>query len=198
MELLLIRHGRTQGNLERRYVGRTDEPLLSEETRRLSRLTCRSFEPEAVYVSPMLRCRQTAELLFPGKEPFLCDGLRETNFGEFEYRNYEELKDNAAYQAWIDSGGTIAFPGGEAGEDFRERCCSAFEALLADARARKLERAAVIAHGGTIMAIMERFARPKRGFYDWQLKNGESLCVIVQRDAAGDWLELYTPDSAEP
>ena len=68
MELLLIRHSITAGNLARRYVGRTDEGLCPEGERLARESAAGLPEPELVYSSPMLRCRQTAELLFPGRD----------------------------------------------------------------------------------------------------------------------------------
>ena len=43
-------------------------------------------------------------------------------FKEINYLTYEELKDREEYQAWLDSGGTIAFPEGEEQKEFRSRC----------------------------------------------------------------------------
>ena len=69
-----------------------------------------------VFVSPMLRCRQTAEILFPQIPQIEIDPWREMDFGEFEGKNYAQLNGDLRYQAWIDSGGTLAFPGGESRE----------------------------------------------------------------------------------
>ena len=65
MRWILIRHGKTRGNLEGRYVGcRTDEPLSPEGIEELKQ---RSYpRAEWVYVSPMSRCIETAEILYPG------------------------------------------------------------------------------------------------------------------------------------
>ena len=68
MEVILIRHGITQGNKEKRFVGRLDVPL-APEGEEMARETA-SLLPavDRLYVSPMLRCRQTAGLLWPGME----------------------------------------------------------------------------------------------------------------------------------
>jgi broad specificity phosphatase PhoE len=73
---------------------------------------------DTVVSSPMKRCVQTAEIYFPGQEPVIQEKLRESDFGLFENKNYEELKDEPEYQKWLDSGGTIPFPGGESHEAF--------------------------------------------------------------------------------
>ena len=60
----------------------------------------------------MLRCRQTAEIIY-GKTDYIENDLRECDFGEFENKCFEELKDNPDYLKWMESGGTIPFPGGD-------------------------------------------------------------------------------------
>ena len=81
LEVLLLRHGQTQGNLEKRYIGKTDEPLLLDDTESMRKISAlqKRLEQEGIagsqklFVSPMLRCRQTAELLFPGQEQVVID-----------------------------------------------------------------------------------------------------------------------------
>ena len=176
MEILLLRHGKTQGNLERRYVGSTDEPILDAWRTALSRGQAEDFSPERIFLSPMRRCRETAEAVF-GKRLVEEKGrtvrdLRETEFGEFEYKNYEELKDHPAYQAWIDSGGRLAFPGGESGTEFRRRAVRAFQSCLQQAEQAGWDRIAMVTHGGVIMAVMEACVGAPGSFYDWQVENG--------------------------
>ena len=86
MRVYLIRHGVTKGNLEHRYVGSTeevllpeaDEPLLSLK-KRLEKDGCR--KPHLL-VSPMLRCRQSAEILFPGEKQTVVEDFREVSYFE--------------------------------------------------------------------------------------------------------------------
>ncbi|WOO38614.1 histidine phosphatase family protein [Anaerocolumna sp. AGMB13020] len=173
-----IRHGITAGNLEKRYVGSTDEGLCETGKQLISE---KSYlypfsEREIIYASPLRRCKETAEILFPAIRPILHKGLRECNFGEFEYKNYLELADNAKYQAWIDSGGTMDFPGGEGNEAFKERCTKAYEEILLNTDSP----ITFVVHGGTIMAILNKYSLEKKGYFDWQLKNGEGyLCELV-------------------
>ncbi|MBQ8655370.1 MAG: histidine phosphatase family protein [Clostridia bacterium] len=166
MKWILIRHGRTQGNLEQRYVGcRTDEPLCGQGA---AELRGREYPPvKKVYVSPMRRCLETAAILYPDVPAEIVEDLRECDFGEFENRNYEELNGRADYQAWIDSGGELPFPGGESRAAFAQRCVAAFEGIR-----RQQEDCALIAHGGTLMAVMERYARPEGSYFDFQVRNG--------------------------
>ena len=173
MKWLLIRHGQTQGNREHRYIGcRTDEPLCPEG---IAALQEKSYPPAAkVYVSPLMRCLETASLLYPGVPTEIVEDFRECDFGDWENKNYAELNGSADYQAWIDSEGEIPFPGGESRAEFAARCVRAFDELLT----RNLqEDCAIIAHGGTIMAIMERYAKPKGNYYDFQARNGNGYIL---------------------
>ena len=117
-EIWLIRHGMTEGNRYQRYIGKTDELLCEEGKEKLKEFFYP--EPEAVFVSPLVRCRETAEILFPEKRLRIIDQLAECDFGDFENKNYLELSGNPDYQAWVDSGGILPFPNGESREEFSE------------------------------------------------------------------------------
>lgn len=183
MKVYLIRHGETKGNREHRYVGVTDEGLLAEA----AALLAQQKMPEAacVYVSPMQRCRETAQLLYPGQEQKICEAFRECDFGEFEYKNYEELNGNPAYQRFIDTLGESGFPGGEEKRSFQQRCVKGFREALAQEEGRDV---AFVVHGGTIMAILDYFSSPHRDYYDWQVKNGCGyMADVCKEEPDGEW-----------
>lgn len=191
MELILIRHSMTRGNLQRRYVGITDEPLCREGIE-LARSRAGSFPmAEYLYVSPLVRCEQTADILYPNVPRTVYGDFRETDFGRFEYKNYEELKDDPDYQRWLDSGGTMGFPGGESMEEACKRVLAAFDKMLDDMKERNISTAAAIIHGGTIMAIMAGRVIPIRSFYDWQLKNCEGYLLAEYEESALNMVREY-------
>lgn len=178
IEFYLYRHGKTKGNEEGRYLGRTDESL-SEEGKKALREK-RMPPAEAVFSSPKKRCQETAALFFPGQCRIIVPDLRECDFGIFENKNWRELSGNPAYQKWIDSGGTLPFPGGESGEGFQKRCREAFLEVLAFCKREGIERAAIVIHGGTIRSILSAWGEPARGFYDWNPKNGGGYRIRVK------------------
>ena len=104
----------------------------------------------------------------------------EMYFGEWELKSYNELSTDIrfrdSYQAWIDSGGTLAFPNGESRKEFCKRSICGFERALS--QALELKRAmpdkeiqmVFFVHGGTIMAIMSHYC--DMDYYDYQVKNG--------------------------
>ncbi len=130
MELLLLRHSITPGNLKKQYVGITDQPL-APEGEALAREKRKDMPPvEALWISPMLRCRQTARILFPELEPVEIPDLRECNFGDFEGRTWAEIKDHPAYQAWMGGEQGAALPNGESVAEFYARCRRGFQQVI--------------------------------------------------------------------
>ena len=132
--------------------------------------------------SPMKRCVQTAELIYPRQKIVTEPELRECDFGRFEGKTYEELKDDPAYIAWLESGGTLAFPEGEDQETFRSRCAEGVCRWLHKGVAEKKKSIAFVVHGGTIMAALHRLAEGEHGFYDWQAGNGRGFAALAAED----------------
>jgi len=176
--MILLRHGATAGNLERRYIGSTDQPLC--ETGIAQAKAVPALPADRIVVSPLLRARQTAELVFPGRKLEICADLRESHFGIFEGKTAEELKDDPDYTRWVAGGCTGPIPQGELTADFKARCCAAF--LREMARSADNSTTVFVVHGGVIMAILEAFSRPKRDFYAWQLPN----CGCFWAEMAGN------------
>ena len=152
LKLILVRHGETQGNKLKRYIGkRTDEPLCPEAGNMLAQLAYP--EVQAVYASPMIRCTQTAGILFPGKKLNIIDELAECDFGEFENKNYKELSGDPRYQAWIDSNGILAFPGGESKDECATRNLEGFQRAVSACIREEITEAALVVHGLSLIHI---------------------------------------------
>ena len=186
MELIVIRHGTTQGNLERRFIGTLDVPLapVGEE---LARKVAPALPPvEHIYRSPLMRCAQTAALLWPGVEMTVVQELRESDFGPFEGKNHQELKDDPLYQAWIgQSDGHLNFaamPVGESAEQVSARAAEGLRLVSADMVRRGFERVALVSHGGTIMGMLSRFGRPERDYYGWMCPNCGGFRMALDPD----------------
>ena len=98
--------------------------------------------------------------------------------------SYKELSDNPHYQEWIDSNGTLPFPGGESKEECADRNLKGFDEVLKACRDEGITEAALVVHGGTIMNIMEAYALPKKAFYEWHVGNGCGYLVELELQ---DW-----------
>ena len=82
MKIIFIRHLKTPGNEKRQYIGRTDEDLSEqavEEFRQRQEKSIGDLYPLVQYISssPLKRCIQTAELIYPGQEISVEPMLRE-------------------------------------------------------------------------------------------------------------------------
>ena len=189
MELILMRHGTTQGNLERRFIGTLDVPLLPQGEELARRVGATLPAVEHIYRSPLQRCRRTAELLWPGVEMTVVDELRESDFGPFEGKNHEELKDDPLYQAWLGMGDRpnfAAMPVGESAQQVTDRVSIGLEKTAADAARRGFGRVGVVAHGGALMALLAKYGRPERDYYGWMCPN----CGGFRAELNPDTLEL--------
>ena len=186
MELYIIRHGRTRGNELNLYVGRIDQPLAESGIQQAQRYAQSAAYPQVdrVYVSPLKRARQTAAILFPQAEQLVIEGFTEMDFGDFEGRHNDELKDNPSYVAWLDAERAPSYPNGESGTDFDERVQAALRELVASAFETGEERLVVVTHEGVGMTIMANLAHPKLPFYRWGFTNCEGYHIQIEQ---ADW-----------
>lgn len=200
LSVQLIRHARTAGNESGRYIGSTDEPLSPDGKAELGRWICAgAYRPvDAVFSSPMRRCLETASLIFADMCPQIVPKLAECRFGAFEGKTYEELRDDAVYRRWIASDGRSAVPGGEDSASFRSRCRKGFEQMVEMAFARGCGRVAAVVHGGSIMAILERFAPGAPDFYRWQVPNCSGFVVDVDAHVWRDRRQIGEPQKIMP
>ena len=174
MKVYLIRHGKTEANEKHLYCGSTDLPL-SKKGREALRNLHYDIQNVRFLTSGMKRANETLHILF-GNVPFEEDPrFREVNFGTFEMRGYEELKDLPEYQAWIlgDNERNVP-PDGESGEQMWQRVLVAFSEIREDT--------VIITHGGVIAAIMEHlFPNENKNRYEWQPQNGCGYVVQGER-----------------
>lgn len=189
MKIVFIRHLKTPGNERRQYIGRTDEDLSEqavEEFRQRQKKSIGGLYPPVQHIiaSPLKRCIQTAELIYPGQEISTEPMLRECDFGEYEQKTYEDLKDEPEYIRWMESGGMTAFPGGEEQISFRRRCVGGVKKWIGRLLSEETDSAAFIVHGGTIMAVLSELSEDAYEFYHWQVENGGGYVTEVSR---GDW-----------
>ena len=181
MRIYLLRHGETEYNTQKKYLGSTDLPL--SETGR-EELRQADFAPETVYVSPLRRTAETAGILFPNARQIAVPDFREMDFGIFEGRSWLDMERLPAYRAWVDGGCLGPIPEGESKAAFSARTCAAFEALVNEALGAGRELLAIVAHGGTQMSVMERYALPRRDYFSWRGPTGGGFVLD-----AGRWRE---------
>lgn len=178
MKIYLLRHGETEYNALKKYLGNTDLPL---SVRGRAELAQADFLPEAVYVSPLRRTAETAEILFPNVRQIAVPDLREMDFGIFEGKSYLEMEHLPAYRAWVDGGCLGQIPEGESMAGFSARTCAAFASLADQAHESGAKQLVIVAHGGTQMAVMERFALPHKDYFSWRGPLGGGFVLDAPR-----------------
>ncbi|MBQ6053469.1 MAG: histidine phosphatase family protein [Clostridia bacterium] len=178
MKLVLIRHGKTEANEKRLYCGKTDIGLSCAGKEELIAKKQQTVYPDingmAVVTSGKKRCEETLEIIY-GKTPHAADtAFCEMDFGIFEMRSYEEMKNDPQYIAWISGNNeeNIA-PGGESGTVMRDRVLKGLRRVIASDR-----DALIVTHGGVIAAIMDfLFSEEKKNRYEWQPSFGGGYIV---------------------
>lgn len=163
LAVVLVRHGLTAWNRERRYLGHRDIELLPDDTENglaTLRATLAGMRFDAVHCSDLRRCRQTLARLGivegAGAEVRVDARWRELDFGAYEGLRYADLEHDAGYRAWIDSQGEQAPPGGESAAAFHARVAAAMDDLLAQAEAGGHRRVLVVTHGGVVRSLRQR------------------------------------------
>lgn len=182
MELILLRHSITQGNLERRFIGSLDQPL-AEEGITLAKKVAPNLPPvEHIYRSPLLRCQQTASLLWANESQTVIPQLRETDFGIFEGKNHQELQNDPQYLQWISESHEHSPEFGESPEEVADRALIALSHILSHTKKQGFQRVAVVSHGGSIMALLSQVGRPIQDFYQWNCGNCQGFLLEVAED----------------
>ena len=201
----LLRHGLTAANAEGRYIGSTDLPLSEAGRQELTRLKqeCEYPAVQRVYTSPLKRCTETAELLYPDLEVKKVDALREYDFGVFENRAILDLRNDPAFLNWLSQGMTAPPEGAESRETFTLRYERGFQHILREMMADGITRAAVITHAGIITGLLAAHGVPQReNAMEWAVESGCGYTVSTSSQlwSMGEIFEVFDklPSSREP
>ena len=184
----LLRHGLTQGNLDGLYIGHTDMPLCDAGKKQLEEMKQLYRYPETQYVfsSPLQRCLQTSEILFPSVKPMVIDALTEYDFGEYEGKSAAELHEKSPlFDSWLRGEPGVKPPFGESNEDFSRRVCTAFSRIVEGLLKTGTDDAYIITHGGVLMAILANFGLPEAEPTDWLMPSG---CGYTMRIDPTIWM----------
>lgn len=180
--LHLIRHGLTESNRRGAYAGRrTDAELAPEGIRELIALKEEYEYPKAdlVLCSPLTRCIQTAGVLYPDAELQVVPSMAEIDFGEFDGRTLEELRDREDFRRWLADSLREAPPGGESMEEFSRRVAVGLSSILAHVMQNEVRDTAVVTHGGVIRAILGSMALPRLAPGQMMVGNGRGYTCYV-------------------
>jgi broad specificity phosphatase PhoE len=150
-DLILIRHGATRWNRQKRYCGFRDISLSPQGKKQVKQLCAQmsGIKASAVYCSDRTRAIETARIIFKRKKLRKIKDLREMNFGVFEGLTYAQAREKypRIYGRWLNDPFSIALPKGEHLNNFKQRVVKALAKIIRDNKDTSI---AVVCHGGTI------------------------------------------------
>jgi alpha-ribazole phosphatase len=173
----LFRHGVTEENKRKAYLGWNDSPLCAE-IQNLS--TNKRYD--LYFSSDLHRCVMTAKRLFPAVKLNQLEELREMNFGEWEGKTYDDLKEDFLYQRWLSDPSTYCPPKGETFLDFTTRVQEGWRKITKQILAQNSHRCAVITHGGVIRYLLSKYALEQKEFWHWQSKHDQGFELVFERE----------------
>ncbi|MFT7247088.1 MAG: broad specificity phosphatase PhoE [Candidatus Azotimanducaceae bacterium] len=156
-ELILVRHGEIDANVQRLWYGTTDSELNQTGTRQAAALGQRVHDKypniTKVYCSPLKRTLNTAKALAEGiqQTPELCRDLIEYGIGELEGTSHHDLHEVHDFFTHIAKSQDYALPGGESVNDVSRRVTRAVDRMIAD---HPGERVALVGHGAAFGILL--------------------------------------------
>ena len=208
-EILLIRHGITEGNKKKWFYGETDLPIIPEGIEQLTKIKEEGVYPEIpdnalCFTTGKGRTAETFRVLFGDREYGVIKELREINFGRYECKTFDELEGEQEFQTWMyDETGDYRLPEGESQNQFKARVMAGFEYALTrhnelveqkkdtykdkgDKRISTESEAektmtVVVCHGGVIAEILDNlFPKEKESKWEWMPEPGSGYLLEVE------------------
>ena len=136
MRLILVRHGATDWNQQRRIQGLSNLGL-NEIGRGQAEALARALKDvkiDAIYTSPLRRAQETARAIscFHQVEVVTIDGLKELDVGEVDGLTYEEMRirHSEFFTKWMADFTSVRLPGGGTVPELRDQCCAAVQDIV--------------------------------------------------------------------
>ncbi len=192
-----VRHGTTTSNEAGRFQGITNNPLGEVGLRQADALAerFRGSGVEAVYCSPLLRARQTAEGIcrYLDCEPISVDGLREVNGGVLE--NHTNAENEARYPGSMTTLRTdpthFAPPEGETGREVWERVHAAVTKLVEKHPNGSI---AIVSHGFALMTYLGTVDRPFEQMKPRMVSNASVTTIVFSSPEKPELVDYNNTD----
>jgi len=197
-KLILIRHGETVWNTERRVQGRKDSALTTNGIAQSAVLQeyLATIAVDHCYSSPQHRALQTARIALAKKAALIVHDQRlsEINLGDWEGKKITDLETDypADYVQFAAGLPDVNFGGGENLGEVQQRVMAALEEY---ARKHSGETIAVVSHGMAIAAALCALNGDELNGRTYKQKNG---CLNLVEYQAGKWtvtLQNHIPRS---
>lgn len=203
-QIHFIRHGATVEDNKGKYIGRSNVQLSQQGIEDLKKYDSLYSYPGTplLYTSPLLRCVQTCNVLYPAIKPIIVDGLQECSFGDWEGKTAAELEKDTRFTAWLANSKDNTPPNGESGADFTRRICKTFERLVAQLIDSGETTAVIVTHGGVITTLLSIYGLPQAESYRWQMDNGFGYSMRItpmlwMRDKVAEIYDYCPPNNEE-
>jgi broad specificity phosphatase PhoE len=180
----LVRHG-SHDRLNRFLCGRMDGVPLGDAGRAEALATAARLKGErfdAVVTSPILRCRQTAEIVAEphGLTPVVDDAFVELDFGDWTGKSFDDLHADPRYEPWNIRRSLHRPPNGESMGEAQMRAVRGVEAI----RARQPNgRVAIVTHSDIVKALVAHVLGANLDLYHRFDVDPASITTLV----VGDW-----------
>ena len=194
-EIIMLRHGITEGNKNKWFYGALDLHLLPEGKETLRKHKEEGWYPELpdntkYFTTGLVRTKESLEILFGEQDYEEIPDLQEMAFGEYEARTFDEMKDDPIFRNWThDETGEVGFPGGETKNEFAFRVRRGLGTLIEkhseheeEARAQGKDAVTVlICHGGVIAGLMhDIFPGERETMWDWMVDPGSGYIIELK------------------
>jgi len=185
MELILIRHGESEGNVKGHVYGHTDYPMTKKGMRQVPIIVdmLKRYEIDKVYTSPLIRAKVVAEAIGLDRNISIIidDRLKEINFGEYEDMPHEKIIELVGdkYYEIIGFFDHVSLPGGEHQDDFLSRVNTFIDELLAGDDGTYV----LASHFGVIKAILNHLmGYDKKALRQFAIKPGAIIKLTIKKD----------------
>lgn len=185
MTIYLIRHAQTVHNKKGKVFSGVSDVLLSDEGKKDAE-KCRELEflksTEKIYISPLKRTRQTADIIFgeeTGKE--IIPAFEEMNFGKYEGKILDEASEtDEVFKLWMSDPENLTFPGGD---NFKKHAAEAFSAFKEIAQSGGNDVISIVSHRTTIRLILTLLlSKPLNTFREIPCDNCSVAEIVFEND----------------
>lgn len=198
LKIVLVRHGYSLGNKRRSLSGWTDVPLIQEGIDELEKYHQLYDYPEtdSYFVSPLVRAKQTAAILYPGKDFIQMPAFKEINFGRYEEMTNQEIDFKTFFDGWLTE---EPIDGGENYSQFKERVLTAFGNLNQDLVKQGVDSYTLVSHSGVMKAIYIHCAKlDYRDFFEINMQNGLGYVLELRVDGQKQKCHQVSPLHKKP
>jgi len=195
LRLHIVRHGQTEWNAIRRVQGQRNSELnaIGREQAAKVRGELADIDFKAVYASPLVRTRQTAEILCRDRALSIqyIDDLKEMGLGEWETLMWDDVpgKWPEQHAQFTNHPHLFSMPGAESAQQVSDRGCRAIDAIRSQESSGDI---LVVSHGVLIKTLVLKYAsRPLQFLWDEPKLNNCCRSVLqMEPNAAASWLTV--------